>query len=92
MPDALIYMFGTLTGVGLVLLILVCMRKAAEQAKLEQRREHARIQAEKDAAYDRGYNRAIRDYKRRESRSAAEEFVDTFENRRAKFALREVRQ
>lgn len=92
MRSALIFVFGTITGVALVILILVCMRKAAEQAKLEQRREHERIQIERDAAYSRGYDRAIRDYKRTANRRAAEEFADTFEGRRVNFALREVKQ
>lgn len=92
MPSALIYVFGTISGIALVLIVLVCMRKAAEYARQEQRKEHARIQAEKDAAFNRGYDRAIRDYKRYDNRRAAEKFADTFENHRTHFQMREVQQ
>lgn len=90
MPSALIYTFGTVTGIGLVLIVLICMRKAAEYARQEQRKEHARIQAEKDAAFNRGYDRAIRDCRRYDNRRAAEQFADTFENHRTKFQMREA--
>ena len=90
MPDVLIYLGGTITGIGMMLVLIRCMRDAAEKARQEQRKEYSRMQSEKDAAYDRGYNRAIRDYKRYENRSAAEQFADTFEDRRVKFQMREA--
>ena len=96
--DVFIFMLGAIAGIALVLIILIFMRHAAEQARADLRRETARIQNERDAAYEsaygkaynKGYDRAIKDYKRRVNRTAAEQFAETFENRRAKFQVREA--
>ena len=88
--NILIFLAGAASGVGLMIVLLRCMRDAAEKARREQKKELAHIQSEREAAYDRGYDRAVRDCKRLSSRSAAEQFADTFEDRRVKFQMREA--
>lgn len=77
------------SGALIVLAVLKCMRHAAERAKAAQRKADALLRQECDVAYDRGYYHGIADYKRKLNRTAAEQFADTFENRNAKFQMRE---
>lgn len=94
--NVICFLIGTTAGVALVLIILMFMKYAAEHARESLRRENARIQYERDTAYEhayskaynKGYDRAIKDYKRRENRTAAERFAATFEDHRAKFQVK----
>lgn len=86
MSSVLIYVLGVLSGLAMAFAVVVAMLKAAKMEREKARKEHARLQDEKDMAYDRGYNRALADQRRLSSRSAAEQFADTFEGRRVKFA------
>lgn len=86
MSSVLIYVLGVLSGLAMAFAVVVAMLKAAKMEREKARKEHARLQDEKDQAYDRGYNRALADQRRLAGRSAAEQFADTFEGRRVKFA------
>lgn len=86
MSSVLIYVLGFLSGLAMAFAVVVAMLKAAKMEREKARKEHARLQDEKDMAYDRGYNRALEDQRRLSGRSAAEQFADTFEGRRVKFA------
>ena len=86
MSSVIFYVAGVLSGLAMAFAVVVAMLKAAKMEREKARKEHARLQDEKDMAYDRGYNRALADQRRLSSRSAAEQFADTFEGRRVKFA------
>lgn len=86
MSSVIFYVAGVLSGLAMAFAVVVAMLKAAKMEREKARKEHARLQDEKDMAYDRGYNRALADQRRFASRSAAEKFADTFEGRRVKFA------
>ncbi len=86
MSSVIFYVTGVLSGLAMAFAVIVAMLKAAKLEREKARKEHMRLQDEKDAAYDRGYNRALADQRRFSSRAAAEQFADTFEGRRVKFA------
>ena len=90
MSSVLIYVLGVLSGLAMAFAVVVAMLKAAKMEREKARKEHARLQDEKDMAYDRGYNRAIADQRRLASRSTAEQFADTFEGRRVQFRSGEI--
>ena len=90
MSSVLIYVLGVLSGLAIAFAVVVAMIKAAKMEREKARKENARPHDEKDIAYDRGYNRAIADQRRLTSRSAAEQFADTFEGRRVQFRSGEI--
>ena len=88
MVKVLIYVGGFLTGVALMVTIRRCTERAAEMARKAAFREFNDRRQAQDEAYNRGYNRAKRDY---HNMNEIERFADAFEGRRVKMQVRESR-
>ena len=80
-----IYVLGIISGLAMAFIVIAAMVAAIKKEREHSRKEHARFQNEKDAAFERGYNRALSDQRRFSRRNAAEQFADTFEGRRVQF-------
>lgn len=88
MSNVVIYVLGMVSGLALAFLIIVAMLEAAKRERIKARNEQTQLQRERDAAYDRGYDRALYDQRRLSTRSDAEKFADAFEGRRVRFVNR----
>lgn len=88
MSNVVSYVLGMVSGLLLAFFVIVAMLEAAKRERIKARNEQMQLQRERDAAYDRGYDRALYDQRRLSTRSAAEKFADTFEGRRVRFVNR----
>lgn len=89
MLKVLIYVGGLLTGVVLMATIRRCTERAAQAARKAAFREFSDRRQAQDEAYNRGYNRAKRDYR---NMNEIERFADAFEGRKVKMQVHEVQR
>jgi hypothetical protein len=88
MPNAIAYAAGVISGAAVILIIKRCTELAARNARKTAMKDFEKSQRERTDAFNRGYRLAVQDYG---YKSDAERFAETFEGRRVKFQMREVR-
>lgn len=87
MPDGIIYALGVLSGAALLALVQKKVKQARKEAKREGYKECEYHQSIRTEAFNRGYDRARRDYR---NMSEVERFAETFNGHKVKMQMRGV--
>lgn len=85
MPTGIAYAIGVLSGVALLALVQKKVEQARKAAKREGYKECEYHQSIRTEAFNRGYDRARRDYR---NMSEVERFAETFNGHKVKMQMR----